>query len=222
MPNSGSGWTGLSRSPQSSSKSSLQRPRPWGIPFRVDVAQLQAHASTFLWQKAMPGMIANSEHQHVAEFGRELESVISAIAAAQNPEPTSLIGPLAAEPEQHSDDLMLRIGVGVTFVVMARGITHHHDTRRVGGEIHVEFLLDQSPETLGEEVFDDRPESRSIPKTGQAVTAAIGDFRCIGEDLVLEPRAECLLDVCEVIGVAAQLCRGNGRLVQHRKRRIAL
>src|SRR5208337_5028880 len=105
MPNSGSGWTGLSRSPQSSSKSSLQRPRPWGIPFRVDVAQLQAHASTFLWQKAMPGMIANSEHQHVAEFGRELESVISAIAAAQNPEPTSLIGPLAAEPEQHSDDL---------------------------------------------------------------------------------------------------------------------
>ena len=112
-------------------------------------------------------------------------------------------------------DNMLRIGVGVTFVVRARGNTHHHDTRRVGGEIHVEVLLDQSPETLGEEVFDDRLESSSIPKTGQAVTAAIGDFRCIGEDLGLEPRAECLLDEREVIGVAVQLCRGNGRLVQH-------
>jgi len=32
------------------------------IPLRVDVAQLHAHTRTFLWQKAMPGMIANAEH----------------------------------------------------------------------------------------------------------------------------------------------------------------
>ena len=73
----------------------------------------------------MPGMIANAEHQHAAEFGRKLESVLSAIVAAQNPEPTSLLGPLAAEPEQHSDDL-------ITPARTFRMLLHTNPTRERG------------------------------------------------------------------------------------------
>src|SRR5271157_1987257 len=170
----------------------------------------------------MPGMVANSEHKHAAEFRRELKRVIIAVVTSQDSEPASLIGPLATEPEQHSDDFMLRIGVGVAFVVMACGIPHHYDTRRVGAEVHVEFHLDQPSEPRTEEVFDDCPESSPVPKAGQAITAAIGDLRTIGEYLVLELRADGLLDECKIIGVAAQLRPGNGCFVQHREPRIAL
>src|SRR6516162_208362 len=133
----------------------------------------------------MPGMIANPEHQHPPELRCELESMIIAIVTAQDPESTALIGPLSAEPDKHSDDFVLRIWVGVAFVVMARGIAHHDDTRRVGTEIHVEFFLDQLPETRTEEVFHDRSESSTIPKIRQSVTAAIGNLRCVGKHLIL-------------------------------------
>ena len=65
------------------------------VPFGIDVAELHAHALALLRQEAVPGMVADAEHQHAAEFRREFERVVVAVVAAQNPQPAALVWPLA-------------------------------------------------------------------------------------------------------------------------------
>jgi hypothetical protein len=111
------------------------------VPVRVDPTQLQAHSLPLLGKETVPGMIANAEHQHFAEFRWELEGKILAIRAVQNPKPTALERPFAAEAQDHRDDLVFRIGMRVALIVIARSITHHQKYLRVGTEIDIEFLL---------------------------------------------------------------------------------
>ena len=155
-----------------------------------------------------------------------LEAGFPALQAAMrrrmdiNPETAALIWPLAAETQEHRDDLMFRIGMGVAFVVMAGRIAHHDDDRRISAEIGIELLLDQTPEPRTEKIVDRRREPGSVAKTGQTVTSAIGNAWRIGEHLILQIRGDRVFDECEIIRVAAQLGRRDRRFVKQRERSI--
>src|SRR5579885_1954724 len=70
------------------------------IPLGVDIAKLQAHPPAFLRQEPVPGVIADAEHQHFAEFRGEFEGIVVAIVAAQDSQPSALMGPFPAEAEE--------------------------------------------------------------------------------------------------------------------------
>jgi hypothetical protein len=76
------------------------------IPLGIDIAELQAHALPFLRQKAVPGILADAEHQHPAEFGGKFEGDVFAVGTAQNPQPAALIGPGSRKPHQYRNDFV--------------------------------------------------------------------------------------------------------------------
>ena len=79
---------------------------PVRVPMGIDIAELQTHAPALLWQKPMPGVVANAKYQHLAQLWSELERIILAIVTPQYPEAAFLIGPLLAESHQYTDDLV--------------------------------------------------------------------------------------------------------------------